>query len=367
MLAGLQLIGNAKLGTENQELIKYRGVTPKIAAEDQVNKVKVAILGCGGMAGAHATRFKSNPDVQIVALCDVTTEQVEKFIARNLADLPTRPAIYTDPAKMYAEAKPDAVAIVTPHTLHFEHGMQALAAGCHVLMEKPMVTDSRQAKQLEAEVARCGKIFVVGYNTSCTPEFAYLRDVIRNCELGRLETVTAWQCQNWRRGTQGTWRQDPALSGGGQFYDSGAHLFNSLVWSVEQQVDEVFAFVDNMDTPVDINGTVNIRFQNGTFAVVTISGNCPADGAGMYYSFDGGRVDIDGWGGSWIKVWQGSQAVKYPPIVGQAQSPNDNFVDAILGRAQPRTSPRNGVIQSQLMDAIYESARTKQVVKVQND
>ena len=50
--------------------------------------------------------------------------------------------------------------------------------------------------------------------------------------------------------------------------------------------------------------------------------------------------------------------MKYPPITGQPQSPNDNFIDAILGRAEPRTTPLNGVIQSELMDAIYESART---------
>lgn len=332
-------------------------------------RVKVAILGCGGMAGAHARRLKPNPDVQVVALSDVSEPLVQAFIDRHLADYEPKPAIYTNAARMYAEAKPDAVVIVTPHTLHYEHGVQALKAGCHVLMEKPMVTDSGQAHELAQLVKESGKILTIGYNTPCTPEFNYLRNLVRTKELGKLETVTGWLAQNWKAGTAGSWRQDPALSGGGQMYDSGAHLFNSLVWTVEQPISEVFAFVDNQGTPVDINGTVNIRFADGTLATITIVGNCPSDGAGMYLTFEKGRVEVDGWGGSWIKVFGpggghgGGGQVKYPPITGKAQTPDDNFIDAILGRAEPKTSPINGVLQSELMDAIYESAKTGQVAR----
>ncbi len=64
-----------------------------------MSKVRVAIMGCGGMAGAHAHRYKSNPDVEIVALCDVSEEQVSKFIERNLKDYEPAPAVFTDPAK----------------------------------------------------------------------------------------------------------------------------------------------------------------------------------------------------------------------------------------------------------------------------
>jgi predicted dehydrogenase len=329
-----------------------------------MSKVRVAILGCGGMAGAHAGRFKSNPDVQIVALSDVSQEIVHKFIDRHLGDYaPGRPQVFTEPAEMYAKAKPDAVTIVTPHTLHFQHGMQALEAGCHVLMEKPMVTSADDAHKLAAKVQQTKKIFTIGYNTPCTPEFAYLRETIRSKSLGKLELISGWLSQNWLKFTIGTWRQKPELSGGGQAYDSGAHLLNSLCWSVESDVAEVFAFIDNVGTPVDINSVINVKFTNGVLASIMVSGNCPADGAGMYYVFDNGRIDIDGWGGSWINVYKGNQKVKYPNVPGVAQTPNDNFIDAILGRAEQRTSPRNGIIQSDLMDAIYESARTGKPAK----
>ena len=332
-----------------------------------MSKIKMAILGCGGMSGEHAKRYKKHPDVEIVALCDVSAEIVQRYIDRNLSELETKPQIFTDFETMLSQAKPDAVTIVTPHTMHFEHGMKAIEHGCHVFMEKPMVTDSSDAKALRKAVDAAGKIFVVGYNTPCTPAFRWLREAIRSEKFGKLETVTGWQTQNWRKGTTGTWRQNPALSGGGQMYDSGAHMFNSLVWSVEKPVESVFAFIDNVGTPVDINGTVNIRFQNGVLATMTIVGNCPAGGAGMIYTFEKARVEIDGWNAGYVKLFTDWHKEEPIELEGQAQSPNENFIDAILGRAQPQTSPTNGVIQSQLMDAIYDSAAKSAVSRPVND
>ncbi|MEI6808391.1 MAG: Gfo/Idh/MocA family oxidoreductase [bacterium] len=323
-----------------------------------MKKIRLAIIGCGGMGGAHTYWLKSNPDVQIVGLVDLTTEILRTFADRTLSDYQTAPAMFTDCAAMYREVKPDAVVIATPHTLHFEQGMQALKAGCHVLMEKPMVTSAAHAYKLAAEVKKRKKVFVIGYNTPCTPEFFYTRDVIRKKTLGRLELVSGYLAQGWLKATIGLWRQNPSLSGGGQAYDSGAHILNSLCWSVESDISEVFAFVDNHGSSVDINSSINVRFANGVLASIIISGNCPADGASMHFMFENGRIDIDGWSGSWINVFHGNQKLKYPSIPGGSQPPDVNFIDAIRGRAEPRTTPANGIVQSELMDAIYESART---------
>ncbi len=323
-------------------------------------KVRIAFLGCGGMMGAHAQRLKDHPDVDIVGLCDVSEEVVARFEGKHLAGTRHKPPHFQDPGQMYAKLSPDAVLISTPHTQHYAQGVQALAAGCHVFMEKPMVTSLEHAYALAQAVKKSGKVFVIGYNTPCSAEFNYLRGIIRGKTFGKLELVTGFLSQDWLRGTAGLWRQDPALSGGGQAYDSGAHLFNSLCWSVESDVEEVFAYVDNHGSRVDINSVSSVRFANGVLANITVGGNCPGGGSFMAFIFDGGRVEIDGWGASWINVWKGDQKVKYPPIPPElgAPSPDHNFIDAVLGRAEPRTSVENGIIQSQLMDAIYESQRT---------
>jgi len=114
--------------------------------------VQVAILGCGGMAGEHAKRLRANPHVRVAAVCDVTTDIARRFVEKHFKDADTQPQVFTNPATMYDQAAPDAVCIVTPHTLHFDHGMQAIQAGCHVLMEKPMVTNAGQAYALADQV-----------------------------------------------------------------------------------------------------------------------------------------------------------------------------------------------------------------------
>jgi len=326
-----------------------------------MSKIRLAMIGCGGNSSGHANNLKRNPDVQIIAACDVSKDISNGYIDRILADVEPRPAAYDNIPKMLADIKPEAVLISTPHTLHFEQGMMALDAGCHVFMEKPMVTSSEHAYKLAEKVKETGKVFVIGYNTSCSANFYYLREQIRNKSLGKLELVIGYITQDWLRATKGAWRQVPELSGGGQAYDSGAHLLNSLCWSVESPVAEVFSFIDNCGAKVDINSSINVKFTNGVMASIVISGNCPSPGGShMAFIFDGGRIEIDGWGGGWIKVYEGNKFVEKPPIIPEMSAgPADyNFIDAILGRAEPRTSATNGIIHSELMDAIYESART---------
>lgn len=325
-----------------------------------MSTIKIAFLGCGGYMANHARRINQIKDTQLVALCDITTQQMQKFIDTNLADAAAPPAIFTDTTTMYQQADPDAVFIATPHTLHYDHAVAALNAGCHVYLEKPMVTDLDQAYKLAEKVEKSSKILVVGYNSPCSPEFAYLQSVIASGELGKLEIVSGHISQDWLKLTLGLWRQKPELAGGGMAYDTGAHLLNSLCWTVASDVDTVFAMVDNHDTPVDINSVFVIKFANGVMASIAVGGNCDSVSGPLTYMFENGRIDIDGWAGTWIKVFKHGKEIKYPPITNDMghQTPTHNFIDAIQGKTQPRTNPRNGIIQSQLMDMIYESAQT---------
>jgi len=328
-----------------------------------MSRIRIAMLGTGGIAGKHARTFKDHPDVEIVGGCDVSTDIVDAFWTRAFEDDRKRPGSFTDAGEMYKQTRPDAVVICTPHTLHYDQAIQALDAGCHILMEKPMVTSADHAHKLAAHVKKVNKVFVVGYNTPCSPEMQFIREQIRTAGLGKLELISGFLVQGWLKATIGKWRQDPALSGGGQAYDSGAHLMCSLCWTVEAQIAEVSAFIDNHGTRVDINSVINIRFDNGVMAAITIGGNCTAGGAYLMYAFENGRINVDGWGATWMEVIKGHERVKYPNVPGEKQDPAHNFIDAILGRAEPRTNPTNGIIHSELMDAIYESARTGKPAK----
>lgn len=326
-----------------------------------MESMRIGILGCGGIATWHAKQLAEMDEVEIAALCDVSDEMMESFCQKLEGKLDGVPR-YNDPAAMYAEAKLDAVVIATPHTLHYQHGMQALDAGCHVFMEKPMVTAADDAYRLAEHVEKTKKIFTVGYCTPATRPFGFLRDKIRSGDYGKLELVTGYLCQDWLRLTAGKWRQDPALSGGGQAYDSGAHLMASLVWSVENPVAEVFAFVDNHGTQVDINSAIAVRFENGVLATLCIGGNCAQGGQHMSFVFEKGRVEIDGWGGSYVKVF--AEGEEEEPDLGEGNvTPIRNFVDAVLGRDDAKTTPVHGIYHTELMDAIYASAESGQPVR----
>jgi len=328
-----------------------------------MSKIRVALHGCGNIMRKHARQSEAIAEMEIVGLCDPVEANMDRVIKDALGYLKAPPPKFDDPAKMYEQARPDAVVIASPHTMHYDHACAALDAGCHILMEKPMVTDLGHAIDLEKRVAAAGKVFCIAYNSPCSANIFHLREMVRTGELGRLKAVSLFLSQPWYYNTRGMWRQDPALSGGGQMYDSGAHAINSLCWVIESDVEEVFAYVDKLDTPVDINGVASIKFANGVIAAITITGQGPMD-SDSDWMFEFGKVNIDPWHGGRIKIQAGSREepggklIENPTIAGTDGQPLSNWINAILGKEEPRTSPRNGVIQSQLMDAIYRSAET---------
>jgi predicted dehydrogenase len=325
---------------------------------------RFAMIGTGGFARGHAKRLAAHPDVQVVALCDISAAITQAFAEECFPA--GYPAIHHHQSveALLAAEDLDAVLIASPHTMHFQHAMQALAAGCHCYIEKPMVTSAPDAYALRAEAERSGLTVVIGYNTPCTASFDYLRDTIRSERLGKLELFNGYISQSWLEGTRGKWRQDPALSGGGQAYDSGAHFLCSLVWSIESPVAAVSAFLDTKDTPVDINSVINVRFENGVMAALAVGGNSVHWGSGAAYVFERGVIEIDAWNGSWIREYRErgrtETEISLPVATGHAMH---NFIDVLHGRAEPRTTPTDGVLQSELMDAIYESARTGGVAR----
>ncbi|MDP6037980.1 MAG: Gfo/Idh/MocA family oxidoreductase [Candidatus Latescibacteria bacterium] len=321
--------------------------------------LRIGTLGTGGIINKHIGALAKSGDAEIVALCDVNPDAIETAKAAHFEGKEI--GGYTDSEEMLANENLDAVIIATPHTLHYGHAVQALDAGCHVFLEKPMTTSSKDAYKLAEKAKEVGKVVAVGYNTSSKQVFQYLREQIRNKTYGSLEMVTGYISQNWMKGTAGKWRQIPELSGGGQAYDSGAHILNSLLWSVESEPEMVFAFTDNKDCLVDINSVMSVRFANGVLANITIGGNCAFGGRFMAFVFEGGVVEIDGWGGNWMKV-KVKGLPEEPEFDIPEVTPIDNFVDAILGKTEVAAGLQNGINHSLLMEGIYASARLGQPV-----
>ena len=238
--------------------------------------IRIGLIGVGGMMRSHIKQMQPIEGVSIVALCDIDPTHIE----RAQTDFPALKECVTTAnyKELLAHPDVDAVIVATPHTLHIEEALDAIAAGKHVLMEKPMVCAVDDAHKLLVALENHPKTFALAYQRHAMGTFKYMREKIQSGELGSVQFLCANQCQQWKKGTKGSWRQDPALSGGGQINDSGSHLLDILLWMTGLTVAEVAAFMDNSETPVDINSAISIRFTNGAHGQYLHHGRRPPIG-----------------------------------------------------------------------------------------
>ncbi len=328
-----------------------------------MSKVRIGFIGCGGMAQHHGRVFVNQvKDADIVALCDTSKQSLKNFTAAVWKDQPPRLGLYSDYTAMLKKEKIDGIVIISPHTLHTRQILDSLRAGVHVLVEKPMVTTSADAHRVIAAQQKSGLTVSISFQGIHSSEFAYIRNLVREGGLGDIGLISAVVSQNWKKGTSGTWRQQPRMSGGGQAYDSGAHMFSAILDLSGARPIEVFAFADNAGTPVDIFMAASIRFDNGCLATAAVSGDTPIMEEGVYISGTGGSIKTAIYGGR-LEQWDKTDRVKYPHVNPTA-SPQQNFVDCIQGRDTTPAPPALGLKQALLMEALYKSAATGKPVKI---
>ena len=318
--------------------------------------LKMAVIGTGGMAQGHIGKLLSMPEVELAALVDINPQALERTKTRHgeaAASIPT----FADYKEMLAEVKPDAVVIVTPHTLHFPMAMDSLDAGCHVLLEKPMVNKVSEAHSLLKKIEETGKVVGLGYQRHSMPHFRYIKEKIASGEFGQVQFINALQQQGWAKGTAGSWRQDAALSGGGQINDSGSHLLDIVLWTTGLAPKEVAAFMDNRGTPVDINSALSIKFTNGAQGNISVVG----DAAGWYEDItiwcDNGSFYVRNDGTFRVQGTDGKTTEMDASQMPEGSDVDTNFVNAIQGKEAVAAAPINGLRTIELTEAAWESAK----------
>ena len=209
-------------------------------------KVRVGLIGVGGMGGCHFYNYEKIKDAELVAVCDVRENVAkEKVGDRNIK-------IYTDYNKMIKNEDLDMIDICTPSFLHADMAVKLLKKGYHVLCEKPMTLNTRDAKRVAAIANQSEKNFMVAHVVRFMAPYAYLRNVIETKELGRLirlemkriSAIPQWSWEDWMR--------DEKLSGG-VTTDLSIHDFD-FVQSVLGMPDKLnsyrYQMTNNNDTVV---------------------------------------------------------------------------------------------------------------------
>ena len=329
-----------------------------------MDKIRVGFIGCGGNASGHIGRVLDIPEAEVVALCDVDQASLQRAKERNAkaAEL----SEFTHYQEMLEQVELDAVEISTPHTLHFEQIMAALDKGLHVLTEKPMVCTVDHAHQVIAKAEETGKVLMISYQRHLQAQYRYVRNQIAAGELGDIQFMSALQDQKWYQGTIGLWRQQMALSGGGQLNDSGSHLLDIVLWMTGLEVAEVQAYMEYLDSEVDINSALSLRFGNGALGTIAVVGNSPTSGIWEDITIWGTKAVVYLRQGQIFYKTQHSNEVYEVNNLPGSTTPDQNFIDAILGRDQVQVPPECGLRVIELTEAAWASAASGQPVKVKS-
>jgi predicted dehydrogenase len=141
--------------------------------------LKIAIIGCGKIADAHAAQIQRLPDCEIVAVCDN-----QELMARQLYERFPVKAFYTDIAGMLEASRPDVVHITTPPQSHLPIALQCLDYGCHLFVEKPFTIDTREARLLLEAAQRAGKKVTVGHDAQFSEVHRRLRGLVEKGFIG---------------------------------------------------------------------------------------------------------------------------------------------------------------------------------------
>lgn len=142
--------------------------------------MRVAVIGVGSMGVHHARIYSELPDVKLVAVADTDPQRARAVAARYGA----RP--YIDYRRMLEKERPDAVSVAVPTALHESVGLDALEAGAHVLIEKPIAATLEGARRLIDRARQLGRQLMVGHVVRFNPAIQALKRKLEAGELGRV-------------------------------------------------------------------------------------------------------------------------------------------------------------------------------------
>ena len=319
--------------------------------------LSVAFLGCGGFARRyHVPALRGDSRVRLAWICDAAPERLRPLAAETGARLTA------DVADILAPGACDAVILSTPHTLHAEHSRRCIAAGKHVLVDKPFVMHEREAAELTAAAAARGVVGAVAFTRRFDAGSLRARERVAAGAIGEIRHVATVQLGYERSG----WFLDPALGGGGPFTGRGAHMADLLPWLLGRAPTLVRAVVrPGAPGKADEGGFIELDFGDLRCHLTCLSG--VTGGLHMWdeirlYGEDGllelkRPLDVPlGWQLTrWGRGREPLETVAADATPGPATR---DFVDTVLGlRPAPACSFADAQISVRVIERAFESAR----------
>ncbi|MDQ0635588.1 UDP-N-acetyl-2-amino-2-deoxyglucuronate dehydrogenase [Arthrobacter pascens] len=239
------------------------------------DSLNVAITGCGVIGRTHAVAIHEFPEASIVALVDVIPDAAEALADFIEKSGRPRPSVFTSLEDAFAATDIHLVALATPSGLHIRQGLEVLAAGKHVVIEKPLDVDLGRAQEIEAaaaEAARRGVVASVISQHRFDRSSVAVADAVATGRFGRLTSAIAsvawWRGQGYY--DSGDWRGTWTMDGGGALMNQGVHTVDLLLWFMGRPV-EIHAHTARLAherIEVEDTAVATVTFENGGLAVL---------------------------------------------------------------------------------------------------
>lgn len=352
------------------------------------DKVRIGIIGCGGIAnGKHMPALKKLKNAEMVAFCDIVVDRAETAVKQYGAE---GAKVYEDYKKLLEDKTIDVVHVLTPNRSHSPITVDSLDAGKHVMCEKPMAINSAEAQKMLEAAKRNNKKLTIGYQGRQRNDSLYMKQEAVDGTFGDIYYAKATAI---RRRAVPTWGVflDEYQQGGGPLIDIGTHALDLTLWMMDNYTpkycvgttfhklnnqtdtgnswgdwdpakftveDSAFGFVvmENGAT-ISLESSWALNYRNPIEAVTTICGT--KAGADMV-----GGLHING-------IRNGRQYVMKPDLNqgGVAfyegagnEEPHERearlWIDAIINDKDPFVKPHEAFCVTQILEGIYESAKS---------
>jgi predicted dehydrogenase len=342
----------------------------------------VALVGCGIIGVNHSRVIVRHPDLRIVALVDSVPEASHRLADLIVDELGAeRPAEFASLGDALAASSVDLVVICTPSGLHVQLAEEALAAGTHVVIEKPLdvtLPRARRIAALAAEAESRGSVVSVISQHRFDPASVAVARAAHDGAFGRITSGVAsvawWRSQEYY--DSGQWRGTWALDGGGAVMNQGVHTVDLLVWFLGRPV-EIFAhtaLLAHERVEVEDVAVATVRFESGALAVLHATtaaypgvsvrlqvhgsaGSAVIDDDQLEYFYAAGEGEPRNQAAEQVAASELRGADKGPDgfIVGHLRQYED-IVDAIRTGRQPGVRVEDALVSLAVVRAVYLSA-----------
>jgi len=331
------------------------------------------VIGAGGIAEKRTIPEGILPakNAKLVALMDVEENKLEQVSVKY-----PQARCYTREKDLLEDKDVQAVYIATPAYLHFRQTVQAAEAGKHVLCEKPMTTNLKNAEKM---VNACEKNQVnlsIGYMMRYHAYHQRIKKIIKEGVLGKIIfTHARFSC--WYPPIRGAWRQDPELGGGGSLMDMGSHCLD-LLDMLMGPIVEISCYTGNLihNYLVEDTAGVMLKFKQGQLGFIESNFNIPSRLSQSYLEIEAekgtivaiGTMSQESTGKALIKKIKDNGTLNEerisPLLVNMYKAEIEKFSQSIIEKGALTYSPEVELRKFKLILASYESASTGKSVKI---